>query len=57
MSVNYGNLSLRQDVVRKIERSEKDQRDRPLKDVVIADCGAIPVDKPFAIPKEPVKEN
>jgi peptidyl-prolyl cis-trans isomerase B (cyclophilin B) len=45
------------DVVRKIERSEKDQRDRPLKDVVIADCGEIPVVTPFAVAKSAVKEN
>lgn len=42
------------DVVRKIESTKKDQRDRPEKDVVIADCGEIPVDTPFAVPKSPV---
>jgi peptidyl-prolyl cis-trans isomerase B (cyclophilin B) len=43
-------------VVRQIENSEKDGRDRPLKDAVIADCGSLPVDTPFAVPREPAKE-
>lgn len=45
-----------QDVVRRIENLEKDGRDRPTKDVVIADCGSLAVDTPFSVPKEPVKE-
>jgi peptidyl-prolyl cis-trans isomerase B (cyclophilin B) len=44
------------DVVRKIENTEKDQRDKPVKDVVIVDCGELPVDKPFAVPKGPANE-
>lgn len=41
-----------QDVVRKVENTKTDSRDKPLKDVVIADCGTIEVEKPFAIAKE-----
>jgi hypothetical protein len=31
------------DIVRKIEDMEKDTQDKPLVDVVIADCGEMPV--------------
>lgn len=41
-----------QDVVRKVESTKTDSRDKPLKDVTIADCGTIEVEKPFAIAKE-----
>lgn len=41
-----------QDVVRKVESTKTDSRDKPLKDVIIADCGTIEVEKPFAIAKE-----
>lgn len=41
--------------MRKIEATEKGQNDRPLKDVVIADSGEIPVDTPFTVPKAPAK--
>ncbi|XP_064610007.1 peptidyl-prolyl cis-trans isomerase B-like [Liolophura sinensis] len=44
------------DVVRKIEKSKTDGRDRPEKDVVIADSGSIEVEEPFAVAKEPAKE-
>lgn len=41
-----------QDVVRMVESTKTDSRDKPLKDVIIADCGKIEVEKPFAIAKE-----
>lgn len=41
-----------QDVVRKVENTKTDSRDKPLKDVTIVDCGTIEVEKPFAIAKE-----
>lgn len=41
-----------QDVVRKIENVNTDTRDRPTKDVVIADCGAEVVAQPFSVSKE-----
>jgi len=45
-----------QDVVRKIENTPKDSGDRPKSDVVIADCGAIDVETPFAVAKSATKE-
>jgi len=45
-------LCFPQDVVRKVESTKTDSRDKPLKDVAIADCGTIEVEKPFAIAKE-----
>ena len=45
-----------QDVVRKIENTPKDSGDRPKTDVVIADCGAIDVETPFAVERAAVKE-
>lgn len=41
-----------QDVVRKIENVNTDTRDRPIKDVIIADCGAEVVANPFSVSKE-----
>lgn len=38
--------------MRKVESTKTDGRDKPLKDVIIADCGKIEVEKPFAIAKE-----
>lgn len=35
-----------------IEKIATGQNDRPVKDVVIADCGAIPLEKPFNIEKD-----
>ena len=42
------------DVVKKIEGSSTDGRDKPTKDVVIADSGVIEVENPFEAPKEGV---
>lgn len=41
-----------QDVVQKVENTKTDGRDKPLKDVIIHDCGKIEVEKPFAVAKE-----
>lgn len=35
------------DIMRKIEKLKTDRRDKPLKDVVIADSGALELDAPF----------
>merc|ERR1712071_201127 len=43
-------------VVRKIENTKTDGRDKPAKDVVIADSGSLPVDAPFAVTKEAAEE-
>lgn len=42
------------DVVKKIEGTKTDGRDKPAKDVVIADSGIIEVETPFEVPKEGV---
>jgi peptidyl-prolyl cis-trans isomerase B (cyclophilin B) len=41
-------------VVRRIESSPKDSKDRPVQDVVIAECGFTVVDNPFTVPRQPV---
>ena len=40
-----------QDVVTSIENMKTGANDRPTTDVVIKDCGTLPVEKPFAIEK------
>uniref|UniRef100_A0A8D0KQR3 Peptidyl-prolyl cis-trans isomerase n=2 Tax=Neoaves TaxID=3078114 RepID=A0A8D0KQR3_STROC len=50
--VVFGKVLEGMDVVRKVENTKTDSRDKPLKDVAIADCGTIEVEKPFAIAKE-----
>lgn len=54
--VVFGKVLSGMDVVRKIESTETDGRDRPVKDVVIADCGSIPVSEPFSVAKADAKE-
>ena len=44
------------DVVRKIEGTKTDGRDKPAKEVEIVDCGGEEVDEPFAVAKEDAKE-
>ncbi|XP_063782417.1 peptidyl-prolyl cis-trans isomerase B [Pseudophryne corroboree] len=50
--VVFGKILEGEDVVIKIGTTKTDARDKPLKDVVIVDCGTIEVDKPFGIAKE-----
>ncbi|XP_062927127.1 peptidyl-prolyl cis-trans isomerase B [Mobula hypostoma] len=50
--VVFGKVVEGYNVVEKIENLKTDGRDKPLKDVVIADCGRIEVEKPYAIAKE-----
>ncbi|AWP08023.1 putative ADP-dependent glucokinase-like [Scophthalmus maximus] len=50
--VVFGKILEGMDVVKKIEGTKTDSRDKPLKDVIIHDCGKIEVEKPFAVPKE-----
>lgn len=39
-----------------MEGVKTDGRDRPTKDVIIADCGAEVVDQPFAVSKDDATE-
>ncbi|KAM4036152.1 peptidyl-prolyl cis-trans isomerase B [Anomaloglossus baeobatrachus] len=50
--VVFGKVLEGVDVVRQIESTKTDSRDKPLKDVVIVNCGKIDVEKPFGIAKE-----
>ena len=43
-----------QDIVKKIENTQTDNRDRPLQRVEIAESGIIPVEKPFDVTKDGV---
>jgi len=54
--VVFGKVIEGMDVVRKIEKSKTDGRDKPTKEVKIADSGSLPVDTPFAVAKEPAEE-
>jgi peptidyl-prolyl cis-trans isomerase B (cyclophilin B) len=47
--VVFGKVVAGMDVVRKIESSATDPRDRPLKEVRIADAGSLPVEAPFTV--------
>ncbi|XP_034444936.1 peptidyl-prolyl cis-trans isomerase B [Hippoglossus hippoglossus] len=50
--VVFGKILEGMDLVRTIEATKTDGRDKPLKDIIVHDCGTIEVEKPFAVPKE-----
>lgn len=54
--VVFGKILKGMDVIRKIESSKTDSRDRPVKDVTIVDCGAEEVTEPFSVSKEDATE-
>ncbi|OXU31106.1 peptidyl-prolyl cis-trans isomerase B [Nasonia vitripennis] len=54
--VVFGKIIKGMDVVRKVEASKTDSRDKPAKDVVIADCGAETVPEPFSVSKDDATE-
>merc|ERR1712159_320477 len=54
--VVFGKVLKGMTVVRKIERTPTKPGDKPKSDVTISDCGHEKVEKPFAVAKEPVKE-
>lgn len=54
--VVFGKILKGMDVVRKIENTKTDSRDRPVKDVVIVDCGAEEVTEPFSVSKDDATE-
>jgi len=54
--VVFGKVLKGMDVVRKIEGTKTKAGDKPEKDVVIADCDTLPVDKLFSVAKEDATE-
>ncbi|XP_058461875.1 peptidyl-prolyl cis-trans isomerase 5 [Malaya genurostris] len=54
--VVFGKVLEGMSVVRKIENTSTDGRDRPSQDVVIADSGSLPVDAPFAVEKSDARD-
>ncbi|XP_029194827.2 peptidyl-prolyl cis-trans isomerase B-like [Acropora millepora] len=50
--VVFGKVLEGMDVVKKIENTPTDQRDKPKEDVQVVDCGSLPVDKPFLVKAE-----
>ena len=54
--VVFGKVLSGMDVVRKIEKVSTDGRDRPTKDVVIANSGSLPVPEPFSVAKADATE-
>lgn len=49
-------LFFKQDIIKKIENTKTDGRDKPVKDVLIADCGAETVEEPFSVSKDDASE-
>nr|CAH8848886.1 unnamed protein product [Trichobilharzia regenti] len=47
--VVFGKVVEGMSVVKQIEATQTDSRDKPVKSIKIADCGHIPVDVPFAV--------
>merc|ERR1711892_806531 len=54
--VVFGKIVKGMSVVRAVEATKTDGRDKPMKDVQIVDCGAEVLDEPFAVAKEDAKE-
>lgn len=54
--VVFGKIVAGMDVVRMIESTPTDGRDRPTQDVVITDCGSNAVDEPYAVEKSDATE-
>lgn len=54
--VVFGKIIKGMNVVRKIEGTKTDGRDKPVDDCVIANSGTIPVPEPFAVEKADAEE-
>uniref|UniRef100_A0A1Q3F9U1 Peptidyl-prolyl cis-trans isomerase n=1 Tax=Culex tarsalis TaxID=7177 RepID=A0A1Q3F9U1_CULTA len=54
--VVFGKVIEGMSVVRKIEKTATNGRDKPVQDVVIADSGSLPVDAPFAVEKADARD-
>ncbi|XP_074644207.1 putative peptidyl-prolyl cis-trans isomerase [Tubulanus polymorphus] len=52
----FGKVLEGMDVIKQIENTRTDEKDKPLQDVVIADSGVIEVDTPFQVDKLGVNE-
>ncbi|XP_065672772.1 peptidyl-prolyl cis-trans isomerase B [Hydra vulgaris] len=48
----FGKVTKGMDVVKRVGKSKTNHRDQPLKDITIADCGALEVEKPFPVEKK-----
>lgn len=54
--VVFGKVLKGMGVIRKIESTQTDGRDKPKEDIVIADCGVLEVTEPFTVEKADAKE-
>ncbi|XP_017780156.1 PREDICTED: peptidyl-prolyl cis-trans isomerase B-like [Nicrophorus vespilloides] len=54
--VVFGKIIKGMRVVRQIEGTQTDNRDRPVKDIIIVDCGAETVEEPFGVAKEDARD-
>jgi len=54
--VVFGKVVKGMDVVRKIEGTKTDGRDKPAKEVKIADSGIVKIDKPYTVEKKDAEE-
>lgn len=54
--VVFGKVLRGMSVLRTIESTETNERDRPIQDVVISASGTIPVDRPFRVERESASE-
>lgn len=52
----FGKVIKGMSVVRKIEATQTDSRDKPTQQVVIANSGSIAVDEPFSVEKSDATE-
>merc|ERR1712071_202140 len=54
--VVFGKVIKGMEFVRKMENTKTDGRDKPSKDITIADCGAETIEEPFAVSKDDATE-
>lgn len=52
VSLIYAMILVLQDIVRKIEQTHTDMKDRPQKDIIIADSGAETIAEPFSVSRD-----
>ncbi|KAJ8673748.1 hypothetical protein QAD02_005010 [Eretmocerus hayati] len=54
--VVFGRVLKGMNVIREIENTKTDNADKPIRDIIIADCGVEKVEKPFAVSKSDADE-